>query len=116
MRRHRRRRSLFKLKLKKETVYTLFSILLGVFFIGMVVFFNTSIDRIFLTPLEVMGKIKDSLKKSFFAPFFAKKGKPLIVQERALLKIKESGVGIAVKPSSKLSSGIPDLGTTVVAN
>lgn len=103
-----------------ETILTApgtFLILTGAFFIGLVVLFNTSIDQIFLTLFGILAGIKDFFFKNFFGVFFKKKTKqPMIVQDRAVLRVKENEVKAAIKPPVLPPLETPGLGTQVVAN
>lgn len=93
-----------------------FFILLGALLIGLVVFFNTSLDQIFLLLVKGVIKIQNALRKYFLAPFFRKRAKPIVVQERSSLKVKETESKEVVKAPLKPPSLTPGLGTTVVAN
>lgn len=89
-------------------------LILGVF-IGIVVLFNASIDRIFKTIVETLSLVFSSLGRYFITPLFKKKPKPLFVKGGIPpLKIKEGGE--KDKKTSRISAGPLELGTAVVAN
>lgn len=90
-------------------------ILLGAFFIGLVVFFNTSIDQIFALLFGILGKIRDFFTKYLFPALSRRKVKPPLIQERSLMKIKDNEIKEAVKPP-RVPPSTPGLGSTVVAN
>lgn len=86
-----------------------FVLLLGVI-VGLVVLFNTSIDRIFKTLLDVYFSIFRFLNKYFIIPLLKRKPKPLFVKDNSLIKIKHEDK----KPDKLVTSG--ELGTSIVAN
>lgn len=94
-----------------------FFILLGAFLIGLVVFFNASLDQILTVVMGILLPLKTGFQKLFSTLFLKKKPKSLVVQERSGLKVKEGEIKEAVKsPVKPPSVQAPGLGTTVVAN
>ena len=93
-----------------------FFILLGAFLVGLVVFFNTSLDRIFSAFFWIFNRLGNPLKKYLFGPLFKKRAKSIVVQERALLNVRGGEIREAVKSPTKPPAAMPGLGTTVVAN
>lgn len=98
-----------------------FFLLLGMFFIGLIVLFNTSLDEILnflMTVYKEMAKI--------FASLFAKKSKPLFVEKLPIKppteykKDSDSEEKAVTLSKSRKSQGAsltsPLLGTTVVSN
>lgn len=87
-------------------------LLLGVL-VGLVVLFNTSIDRIFKIVVDILSVISYAMNHYFITPIFKKKAKPIFVKEGLIpLKIREVG-GKEKKTVERLPG---ELGTAVVAN
>lgn len=102
-----------------------FIILLGMFCIGLIVLFNTSVDELVKTSSQLIKAINKYLSISTGTGIFSKKSQPTFVEKPSVIKPvtdirKEEKVAIEQKEQSKKSvsssTSIATLSTTLISN
>lgn len=93
-------------------------LLIGVF-VGIIVLFNTSIDRMLAAIADTVHGVIDPLNKYVITPLFKKKPKPVFVKSPQQMKISDNVkqvIGSDKKTQKSTQATVGDLGQTVVAN